>query len=195
MIGKKNIVFGFFYLVLTAALGPVMIVKYYGDIGNAENAKQQRLGALQQAQADNFEVDLEKMTPEQIAQANTGAILALSSALNSVKPVDAIKGGPHAHGNLEALLNIAVGLLLGFLAVPVLFKQVISWVFILGALLHSGLLYLAVGLELPFAANLLGSWFGYIGPVLILLGLLLAGIAALQGYTGALIKDRTTTRP
>ena len=27
-IGKKNIVFGFFYLVLTAALGLVMIVKY-----------------------------------------------------------------------------------------------------------------------------------------------------------------------
>lgn len=190
MVGKKNIVFGFFYLVLTAALGPVMIVKYYGDMGAAESAKQQQLGALQQAQANNFEVDLEKMTPEQIAQANTGAILALSSALNSVKPVDAIKGGPHAHGNLEAMLNILVGILLGFLAVPVMFKQVISWVFLGGAVLHSGLLYLAVGLELPFAIGLLGSWFGYIGPLLILLGLLLAGVAALQGYKGTLVKDK-----
>jgi hypothetical protein len=190
MIGKKNIVFGFFYLVLTAALGPVMIVKYYGDIGAAESTKQQKLGALQQAQANNFEVDLEKMTAEQIAQANTSAILALSSALNSVKPVDAIKGGPHAHGNLEAMLNILVGILLGFLAVPVMFKQVISWVFIGGAVLHSGLLYLAVGLELPFAAGLLGSWFSYIGPVLVLLGLFLAGVATLQGYKGAVVKDK-----
>ena len=190
MIGKKNIVFGFFYLVLTAALGPVMIVKYYGAIDAAEAAKQQRLGALQQAQTNNFEVDLEKMTAEQIARANTSAILALSSTLNSVKPVDAIKGGPHAHGNLEAVLNILVGILLAFLAVPVMFKQVISWIFIGGALLHSGLLYLAVGLELPFAAGLLGSWFGYIGPILILLGLLLAGIATLQGYKGTLVKDK-----
>jgi hypothetical protein len=191
MIGKKNIVFGFFYLVLTAALGPVMIVKYYGAMDAAEGAKQQKLGALQQAQANNFEVDLEKMTPEQIAQANTGAILALSSVLNSVKPVDAIKGGPHAHGNLEAVLNILVGMLLGFLAVPVLYKQVISWVFLGGALLHSGLLYLAVGLELPLATNLLGGWFGYLGPVLILLGLFLAGVASLLGFKGTLVKDKS----
>ena len=28
MIGKKNVVFGFLYLVLTAALGPIMVDMY-----------------------------------------------------------------------------------------------------------------------------------------------------------------------
>ena len=190
MIGKKNIVFGFFYLVLTAALGPVMIVKFYGDMDAAESVKQQKLGTLQQAQANGFEVDLEKMSAEQIAKANTDALLALSAALNSEKPVDDIKGGPHTHGNLEAVLNIIVGILLSFIAVPVVFKQVISWVFIAGALLHSGLLYLAVALQLPMAVSLLGSWVGYIGPVLILAGLFLAGVAALMGYEGKFAKDK-----
>ncbi|MDP1708399.1 MAG: hypothetical protein Q8L89_04965 [Gammaproteobacteria bacterium] len=189
MIGKKNIVFGFIYLVFTAALGPVMILNYFGDVAVAEAAKQQEMGALQVAEANGFEVDLEPMSAEQIAKANTAALLALSANLNSEAPVDAIKSGPHTHGNLEALLNIVVGLVLGFLAVPLLFKQVISWVFIVGALGHSGLLYLAVALGLPWAQALLVSPVGYIGPSLILLGLLLTGIAAAIGYKGRLVTD------
>lgn len=189
MIGKKNIVFGFIYLVFTAALGPVMILNYSGDVAVAEAAKQQKLGALQVAASNGFEVDLEPMSAEQIAKANTAALLALSANLNSEAPIDAIKGGPHTHGNLEALLNIVVGLVLAFLAVPLLFKQVISWVFIVGALGHSGLLYLAVALGLPWAQALLVSPVGYIGPSLILLGLLLMGIAAAMGYKGRLVTD------
>jgi len=190
MIGKKNIVFGFLYLVLTAALGPVMILKHSPVVAGAEQIKQEKVGALQQAQASGFEVDLEKMTTEQIAKANTDALLSLSARLNAQAPIDAIKGGPHAHGNLEALLNIAVGLLLVFLAVPVLYKQIISWLFIAGALLHSGLLYLAVALESSWAQTLLGSWFGMIGPILILLGLLAAGAAAFQGFSATPVKDK-----
>lgn len=189
MIGKKNIVFGFIYLVFTAALGPVMILNYSGDVAVAEAAKQQKLGALQVAASNGFEVDLEPMSAEQIAKANTAALLALSANLNSEAPIDAIKGGPHTHGNLEALLNIVVGVVLCFLAVPLLFKQIISWVFIIGALGHSGLLYLAVALDLPWAQALLISPVGYIGPSLILLGLLLAGIAAAMGYKGRLVTD------
>lgn len=189
MIGKKNIVFGFIYLVFTAALGPVMIVYYSGDVAVAEAAKQEKMSALQVAAANDFEVELEKMTAEQIAKTNTGALLALSARANSQMPIDAIKGGPHTHGNLEALLNIVVGVVLCFLAVPLLFKQIISWVFIIGALGHSGLLYLAVALGLPWAQALLVSPVGFIGPSLILLGLLLAGIAAAIGYKGGLITD------
>ncbi len=88
--------------------------------------------------------------------------------------MDAIKGGPHAHGNLEAMLNIVVGLTLAFLGVSALFKQVISWVFILGALIHSGGLYLSTLFGIHFLV-------GPVGPLLILLGLLLAGVAALLG--------------
>ncbi len=189
MIGKKNIVFGFFYLVLTASLGPFMILKYYDDVAANEAAKQQKVGALQQARDSGYEVDLEKMNAEQIAKADADALLALSARLNSRTPIEEIKGGPHSHGNLEAMLNILVGVVLCFLAVPVALKQAISWLFIVGALGHSGLLYLAVAVQLPWAGGLLGGWFAYIGPSLILLGLLLAGIAAAMGFNGSLVKD------
>jgi len=178
-----------FYLVLTAALGPIMIVQYADARNAAESAKQQKVGTLQQAVTDGFEINLEPMKPMDVAKTNSHAILALSARMNSQAPIDAIKGGPHSHGNLEALLNIAVGIVLAFLAIPTVFKQVISWVFIAGALLHSGLLYLAIGLELPWAASLLGSPAGYLGPSLILIGLLLAGVAAVMGFKGQIVTD------
>ena len=189
MIGKKNIVFGFIYLALTAALGPVMILNYFDAVGAAEAVKQEKVGTLQQAVADGFEMNLEPMTAETIAKTNSEALLALSARLNSQAPINDIKGGPHAHGNLEALLNIGVGFLLAFLAMPVVFKQVISWLFIAGALLHSGLLYLAIGLNLSWAGELVGSWFSYLGPIALLLGLVLAGVAALIGYRATPVYD------
>ena len=127
--------------------------------------------------------NLEKQTAEQIAKANTDGILAINKLINSRMPVDGVKGGPHAHGNLEALLNIAAGLVLCFLGVSAIFKQVISWVFILGALLHSGMLYL-LNLDQAWALNLLP-----IGPWLVLLGLLLIGIASLIGFKGQVVTD------
>ena len=190
MIGKKNIVFGFIYLVLTAALGPVLMLNYFDDDAAAESIKQEKVGALQQAVTDGFEIDLEPMKPVDIAKANTAAILALSARLNSRATINAIKANPHAHGNLEALLNIVVGVALAFLAISARFKQVISWVFIAGALLHSGLLYLAIGLQFDWAGSLLESWFGYIGPTLILIGLLLAGVASFMGFKGTIVKDQ-----
>lgn len=177
MIGKKNIVFGFLYLVLTAALGPYMVTQF-DTVQQAQSEKQQALGRLEQFAANNFEEDLSPMSAEQIAKANTQAVLALNKQLNARAPIDAIKGGPHAHGNLEALLNVVVGVVLGLLTVSVLFKQIISWIFIAGTLLHSGMLYLAVVFNFGWAGTVLGTG---IGPALILLGLLLAGIASFMG--------------
>ncbi|MDH5180450.1 MAG: hypothetical protein OEY07_12335, partial [Gammaproteobacteria bacterium] len=78
---------------------------------------------------------------------------------------------------------ILAGLTLCFIAVGRRFKQAISWVFIAGALLHSGLLYLsAFGVE----------WFNFlrpIGPVLVLLGLLMIGVAALIGFNSRPVAD------
>lgn len=76
--------------------------------------------------------------------------------------------------------------MLCFLAVPILFKELISWLFIVGTLLHSGLLYLTAVFSLPWAGQLLG--FG-IGPILLLIGLLLAGIAAAIGFRGVPVVD------
>lgn len=180
MIGKKNIVFGFLYLVLTAALGPYMVTQF-DIVQQAQQEKQQALGRLEQLQANNFEEDLEALSAEQIAKANTAAALALNKQVNARAPIDAIKAGPHTHGNLEALLNIVVGIVLGLLVIAPLFKQVISWVFILGALLHSGMLYLSVVFNQGWAGAVLNTG---IGPALVLLGLLLMGIASVIGLKG-----------
>jgi hypothetical protein len=185
MIGKKNIVFGFIYLVFTASLGVVMVDKYEA-YGAAVQEKQSSVGRLQQLQTNNFEEMLEPLSAEQIAKANTAGVLSLNKLLNLESEIDAIKGGPHAHGNLESLLNIAVGLVLGFLAVNVIFKQIISWIFIAGALLHSGMLYLGTVFGLGWANTILETG---IGPFLILIGLALAGIAAAMGFRGEPVKD------
>ena len=178
MIGKKNIVFGFFYLVLTAALGPVM-VNMYVDYGVAIGEKQQHVGRLQALQANEYEENLESLSAQQIAKANTSGILSLNKLLNIENAIDNIKGGAHAHGNLESLLNIVAGLILCHLTVAIWLKQLISWLFITGAIMHSGMLYLSRVFELGWADTLLGT---AIGPVCILLGLLLAGIASAIGF-------------
>lgn len=177
MIGKKNIVFGFLYLVCTAALGPFMLTQF-GAAAQAQEEKQIAFSRLEQFSANNFEENLETMSGDQIAKANSAALLALNKQLNARAPIDAIKGGPHTHGNLESLLNIVVGVVLGLLAISALFKQIISWVFIAGALLHSGMLYLAIVFQQGWAGAVLNTG---IGPALILLGLLLAGIASIIG--------------
>jgi len=186
MIGKKNVVFGFLFLVLTAALGPYMILTQVPAVAEAQSSKQTTVGRLQSLQAEGFEEDLEPLPPLEIAKANTAGILALNTLYNAQAPVDMIKGGPHAHGNLEALLNIAVGIALCFIAVSTLFKQVISWIFILGTILHSGILYIIALLQSEWAVMVLNTG---AGPGMILLGLLLAGLAAALGFKGEFVKD------
>jgi hypothetical protein len=181
MIGKKNIVFGFFYLVLTAALGPYMVKAVFPDIATAAAAKRENMSTLQLMVSNGFEADLEPLSAAEIARRNTGAILALNAQLGMQEKLDAIKGGPHAHGNLEALLNIAAGLCMCFISVAPLFKQIISGLFLLGALLHSGMLYLAIVFEIPWAEQVLATG---IGPILLLAALLLTGIAAAIGFRG-----------
>lgn len=185
MVGKKNVVFGFLFLVCSAALGPYMIVQYMPEVQNAGAKKQTAVGRLQTLKMDNYEEELEPLKPEAIAKANTDGILALNTVHNANQPVDMIRT-PHAHGNLESLLNIAVGIALCFIAVAPLFKQAISWIFIAGTLLHSGVMYLAVVFQLGWASAILNTG---VGPALILLGLLLAGVAAAMGFRGELVND------
>ena len=185
MIGKKNIVFGFIYLAFTAALGGVMI-EMYQDYGNAAQEKQASVGRLQALKGSGFEEELEPLTAKQIAQANTDGILALNKLTNNEIAIDSIKGGPPAHGNLEALLNIAVGVVLCFLAVSVKMKQLISWLFILGTLLHSGMLYLERVFEMAWAGTILSTG---IGPYMILAGLLLTGIVVIKHLRSEVVRD------
>lgn len=179
MPAKLNIVFGFFFLVLTAALGPVM-VQNLPAVADAGANKQAAMGPLQLAADSGFENQetLEPMRAYEIAQMNSEALLALNTQLNAQLPNTAIKGGPHAHGNLEALLNIAVGVVLLFLAVGRGFQWLISLTFVVGTLLHSGILYLVIVFEQGWAGTVLQTG---IGPIMILAGLFLAGVAAAIG--------------
>lgn len=189
MIGKKNIVFGFIYLALTAALGPVMIVKHFDGRQEAEAVKQEKMSELQQIVADNYEVDLVSLGALDLAKRNTEAILALSQRDHAQRPINSMRTGPHAHGSLDALLNIAVGFLIMFLAVPVWFKQLISWMFIASALLWSGALYLRIGLEQTWASVFVSGLPFAFSAGLVLLSLLLAGIASAIGLRSTPVKD------
>ncbi len=188
MIGKKNIVFGFLFLATTAALGPLMVIKYE-TWGAANGDKQVVVGALQLLKDGDYAEDpetLEDLTAKQLAIANTESILAMNKVGAAEFDIDFIKGGPHAHGNLEALLNIAVGLALCFIAAPLKLKQAVSWMFIVGTLMHSGLLYMERVFMMPWANTLLETG---IGPVLILLGLVLMGGLAAKGFKGEVVRD------
>ncbi|HKK14479.1 MAG TPA: hypothetical protein VKA14_07430 [Gammaproteobacteria bacterium] len=188
MIGRKNIVFGFLYLVLTAALGPYMITQLFPAVQQAQVQKQKVMGDLQLSASAGFENQntLAPMTGAEIGKADAHALLALNKVLNAQAPIDAIKGGPHTHGNLESVLNIVVGLVLCFIAAAPLVKQAVSWIFILGALLHSGMLYLQA-FDVSWAGAVLNTG---VGPGLILVGLLVAGVVAGFGFRGELVRDR-----
>lgn len=188
MVGKKNIVFGFIFLATTAALGPLM-VKMYEDWGVANSQKQEVVGKLQQLKAGEFADDpetLEELTAKQLAIVNSNAILAMNKVGAAEFGIDYIKGGPHAHGNLESLLNIVVGVVLCFIAAPRKVKQAASWIFIVGTLMHSGMFYLERVFMQSWAGTLLNTG---IGPALILVGLVLMGVMAAKWFKAELVKD------
>ena len=182
MIGKKNIVFGFLYLVATAALGPYMLANTAADVESAYIDKQTPVGRLQDLKTNDFEEDLEPLPLEKITRANTDGILAMNKVLNIQNPQSFMRS-VHAHGNLEAVLNILAGLALCFIGVAKVFKQVISYLFIAGAVLHSGMLYLAA-FDQGWAFSILP-----VGPWLVLASLLLIGIAALMDFRSEVVKD------
>jgi len=184
MIGKKNIVFGFLFLVFSAGLGPYMVVYMYedqapGSFIDSSAKKQQNVGRLQELKTNEFEEDLEELEADAIAKANTDGVLAINQLKNAEFAIDFIKGGPHAHGNLEALVNIVVGVVLCFIAAAPLLKNIVSWMFILGTIMHSGMLYLERVFELSWATTALQTG---VGPALILLGFLFMGILAWMGF-------------
>lgn len=185
MIGKKNIVFGFIFFTFTAALGGVM-VDMYAEYGVATGEKQTSVGRLAQLKTDAFEEELEPLSAKQIAQANTDGILSMSKLNNVEFGIDYIKGGPHAHGNLEALLNIVAGFVLCFVSIAVWQKQVLSWGFIIGTVLHSGMMYLERVLGMAWAGQILETG---IGPVLILASLFFTGVAVAIGFKPEMVKD------
>ncbi len=185
MIGKKNIIFGFIFLAFTASLG-AMMVNMYEEYGVVAGEKQSSLGRLAQLKTDGFEEELEPLNAKQIAMANTDGILSMSKLNNVEFGIDYIKGGPHAHGNLEALLNIVAGFILCFVSIAVWQKQAISWGFMLGTVFHAGMMILERVFGMAWAGKILETG---IGPILILASLFFMGIAVAKGFKTEMVKD------
>ena len=68
-------------------------------------------------------------------------------------PAHHLLGTAHAHGNLESVLNIVIGFILCHLEVPGGLAKIVSILLLVGAIFHSGMLYLT-GLGLGAAINL-----------------------------------------
>ena len=185
MEGKKNVVFGFIFMVFTASLG-VLMVNMGQDIGKVLGEKQTTVGRLVQLKDNAFEENLEPLSAEQIARANTEGLLSLNKLHNTEMAIDRIKGGAHAHGNLESLLNIVVGIALGFIVATSWLKQLVSGLFIVGTLLHAGMLYLGVVFEQVWAFKILETG---IGPGMILAGLIIMAYLALRGFQTSQVKE------
>ena len=184
MIGKNNIVFGFIFLAFTASLG-AMMVNMYEDYGTVAAEKQTSVGRLAKLRTDEFEEELEPLNAKQIAMANTDGILSMSKLSNVEFGIDFIKGGPHAHGNLEALLNIVAGFVLCFVSIAAWQKNLLSWGFILGTVLHAGMMILERVFDMAWAGQVLQTG---IGPILILASLFFMGIAVAVGFKTEMVK-------
>ena len=165
MSGKANIVFGFFYLAITAFLGPFYLVP-------AKGGDYQKFVEMNKA-VEEVKQDVSSGKDQSKISAALGGI---TGYLSSVKKTGSVGSAVNAHGNLEALLNIVAGLVILSLALPSSYKTVLSVLFIVGAVFHSGMLYLAIIFGLSAAGKL-----SIIGAIAILTGLVLAGVASATG--------------
>lgn len=167
MSGKINMVFGFFYLTITAVLGPAYLVPqlYAGravmeDAGKAVSEVKSAMGSGAHDAASLAEKDS----------------TALVKLFNAVQKQNINGKAAHSHGNLEALLNIVAGFVLLTLAIPGSFKALITVLFLAGAVFHSGMLYLGMVFGVGWAFKLL-----IVGEVSLLAGLFLTGVAVIIG--------------
>jgi len=138
---KQNIIAGLLLFCLSITLGPYMMRSLPNEESQvaARTELREAFAELRAAQ-DALEGD----NVEQVADiANAAARAARAHVNNEFAGFRADNiAFTHAHGNLQGMLNILIGLFLGRLAVHALARQIISWGFIAGAWVMSGSLFL-----------------------------------------------------
>lgn len=167
MSGKINMVFGFFYLTLTAVLGPAYLVpQLYENRAVMEEAGK--------AVADvKSSLDAGVAAGVNLEELDSAALVKVFEALKRQH----VNGkSAHSHGNLEALLNIVAGFVLLTLAIPGSFRALLTLLFLMGAVFHSGMLYLGMVFGMGWAFKLL-----ILGEVSLLAGVVLMGVAVIIG--------------
>lgn len=167
MNGKINIIFGFIYFALTAVLGPTILVPQLGKNYQSFNNTTAVVEKVREGAQNDF-----KGTdrPDKVIAP------AVVSIFDYIKASKLSAKGAHAHGNLEALLNIVAGIVLMSLVIPANFKALLSILFLIGAVFHSGMLYLGGVFHMYWVYN-----FTIIGAIAIIAGLVGMGIASFIG--------------
>ena len=175
-MARQNVISGLLLFFASILLGPYMVVSVEPSLQAPEaalNGATQELSSALQSYDENGAAAAER-SADDLAAVAARALSAQFTYAKADERVDHIKVA-HAHGNLEGLLNVLVGLFLMGLAVGNGFKQVISWLFIVGSWLHGG-------------GMVLGSWgLGFmfkllpIGAPLLVLAVLLLIIAVVIG--------------
>jgi len=173
-IAKVNITFGFLFFIFSAGIGPYMVSQILDQTSNrnlASTAKLTALGKIQTLQSNGFKGDLD----DEPVLANVGTVLAngiraINGEIVALDKFASLKTA-HAHGNLESILNIVVGLVLLFMTGPLIVRQCIGLTFVVGTILHSGLMYIVFYPPFNQPSWAMSLFQTGLGPILILIGL------------------------
>ncbi len=178
-MARQNIISGLLLFFAAVMLGPYMIL----TLGHNEESREEALNRAAQELSSTLQsydeqgINAEGRSADDLAVAAARALSVQFAGAEAEKREHDIKVA-HAHGNLEGLLNVLIGLFLMGLAVSNWFKQLISWLFIVGSWLHGGSMVLA-SWGLGFMTNLLP-----IGAPLLVIALVLLIIAVVIGKPG-----------
>jgi hypothetical protein len=189
---KKNVISGLLLFSISVLLGPYMMEVVSKDVLTPITTQNYRIvGGINKALAAYEEIEdplaLAASSDEIGVEAGKAAVASLK-----LKEAEWQWGNvvfSHAHGNLEGLLNIAAGLVLAQLIIPALFREVISWLLILGSWGHAGL-FIVANIWFP---QLLSYWI--YGGALLILGLWALTIAVILHIRTSAKEAGQGTRP
>lgn len=181
---NKNVLSGLLLFSISILIGPYLMGPFSDDVlMPALTAQFTEARALQGALAD---YDGAKDGDAKSDAANALAVAAGKTVIETLKAKqvedrwDNFKFS-HAHGNLEGILNILIGLVLAQLAIAAKFREVISWLFVAGSWGHAGF-FIAGNFLLPEHQKV-GFFFlvnAKFGGVLLILGLVLTLVSVVM---------------
>jgi len=177
----KNVISGLLLFGLSILIGPYMMGSLKTELlAPALTAQFTQARALQGALGEYEGADIgdaKSVAADALAGEAGKAVIANIKMKQAEDRFDNFKFS-HAHGNLQGILNILMGLMLAQLAISVKFREVLSWLFILGSWGHAG--FFILGNFLVAENPKLGFFFlvnAKFGGGLLILGLWLTLIA------------------
>lgn len=185
---NKNVLSGLLLFSVSILIGPWLMMSFAKDqLGPAGMAVFTEARGLQGALAEV------EGAGDEVAKAAATEKVAVAAGKTTIEQiiygqVESRWGNfkfSHAHGNLEGILNILMGFVLIQLAIAAKFREVISWLFIVGSWTHAG--FFIAGNFLVSVNPGIGRFFlvnGKYGGVLLILALWLTVVALVMHMRG-----------